>query len=59
MTYTRSQLIDEIQSNYELLIHDDYDEETDMAAADHLAWLNRLSNEQLVDILFDDADMLH
>ena len=57
MTYTRSDLIDEIQSSYELLIHDDFDAEHDMSATDHWHWLNSLSTEQLVDIL-DDDDLL-
>ncbi len=55
MTYTREQLISAIQSEYEFLIHDDYDADTDMSAADHLEYLNTLNVEQLIDVADCDA----
>lgn len=50
----RSQLIDELQANYELLIHDDFDSAVDMSAADHLTFLHTQSDKQLADLLLDD-----
>ena len=55
MTYTRDQLITAIQSEYEHLIHDDYDADTDMSASDHLKYLNSLNTEQLIDAI--DCDV--
>lgn len=50
MTYTRSQLINALQSEYAELIHDDYDPDVDLSAADHLEYLNTLNIEQLIDV---------
>ena len=55
MTYTRYQLIHALQSEYELLIHDDFDPAVDMSASDHLAYLNTLNVEQLIDVTDCDA----
>ena len=49
MTYTRNQLITALQHEYEFLIHDDFDPDTDMSADDHLDYLNTLSDAELVD----------
>jgi len=48
MTYTRDQLITALQHEYEFLIHDDYDPDTDMSADDHLAYLQTLSDADLI-----------
>ena len=55
MTYTRDQLIHAIQSEYEHLIHDDFDADNDMSASDHLEYLNSLNTEQLIDVTDCDA----
>lgn len=49
MTYTRDQLISALQHEYDYLIHDDFDPDTDMSASDYLAYLNTLSVSELVD----------
>jgi len=49
MTYTRQQLIDALQREYEFLIHDDFDPDVDMSADEHLAYLNSLSIDELID----------
>ena len=48
MTYTRDQLITAIQSEYEFLIHDDYDPDTDMSPDEHLSYLQSLSLDDLI-----------
>ena len=48
MTYTRDQLITALQHEYEFLIHDDFDPDTDMSAGDHLEYLNQLSDYELI-----------
>ena len=50
MTYTRDQLISALQNEYEFLIHDDFNPDTDMSADDHLEYLNQLSVSELVDM---------
>lgn len=55
MTYTRDQLITAIQSEYEFLIHDDYDPDTDMSPDEHLSYLQSLSLDDLIaDTATDD-----
>ena len=49
MTYTRDQLITALQHEYEFLIHDDFDPDTDMSASDHLDYLNTLSDSELIE----------
>ena len=56
MTYTRDQLINALQNEYEYLIHDDYDPDTDMSASEHLDYLNSLNVEQLIDATDCDAE---
>jgi hypothetical protein len=56
MTYTREQLINALQNEYEYLIHDDYDPDTDMSASEHLDYLNSLNVEQLIDATDCDAE---
>ena len=47
MTYTRDQLIQSLQSEYEFLIHDDFDSDNDLTADQHLEWLHTLADEEL------------
>ena len=47
--YTRQQLIDALQHEYEYLIHDDFDPDVDMSSEEHLEYLKSLSVEQLID----------
>tara|TARA_A100001391_G_scaffold195297_1_gene172459 strand:+ start:60 stop:263 length:204 start_codon:yes stop_codon:yes gene_type:complete len=49
MTYTRDQLISALQHEYEFLIHDDFDPDTDMSASEHLDYLNTLSVSELLE----------
>ena len=56
MTYTREQLINALQNEYEYLIHDDYDPDTDMSPSEHLDYLNSLNVEQLIDATDCDAE---
>ena len=49
MTYTRDQLISALQHEYEYLIHDDFDPDTDMSASEHLDYLNTLSDSELIE----------
>jgi len=47
--FTRQQLIDALQREYEYLIHDDFDPDVDMSADEHLAYLNSLSIDELIE----------
>ena len=47
MTQTREQLIQSLQSEYEYLIHDDFDADNDLTAEQHLEWLSTLADEEL------------
>ncbi len=49
MTYTREQLINALQHEYEYLIHDDFDPDYDMSASEHLDFLNTLNVERLIE----------
>ena len=49
MTYSRDQLINALQHEYEYLIHDDFDPDSDMSASEHLDFLNTLNVEQLIE----------
>ena len=49
MQYTRQQLIDALQHEYDYLIHNDFDPDVDMSSDEHLEYLNSLSVEQLID----------
>ena len=46
--YTRQQLIDALQAEYEQLIHDDFDDEQDFTLDEHLDYLNAMSYDELV-----------
>jgi diadenosine tetraphosphatase ApaH/serine/threonine PP2A family protein phosphatase len=48
MKYTRAQLIDALQNEYEYLCHDDFDPDVDMTMEEHLEWLDTLTIEELV-----------
>ena len=54
--YTRQQLIDALQHEYEYLCHDDFDPDVDMSSDEHLVYLNSLSVEQLIDETDTDDD---
>ena len=56
MTYTREQLINALQHEYEHLIHDDFDPTTDMSASEHLEYISSLNVEQLIDATDCDAE---
>lgn len=56
MTYTREQLINALQHEYEFLIHDDFDPVTDMSASEYRDYLNSLNVEQLIDATDCDAE---
>ena len=47
--YTRTQLIDALQHEYEYLCHEDYDPDVDMSPSDYVDYLCTLSVEQLID----------
>jgi hypothetical protein len=49
MTYTRDQLITALAAEYSFLCHDDFDPDVDMTDTEHLAYLNSLTVEQLID----------
>ncbi len=46
--YTRQQLIDALQAEYEQLIHDDFDDEQDFTLDEHLEYLKAMSYDELV-----------
>ena len=48
MKYTRAQLIDALQHEYEYLCHDDFDPDVDMTMEEHLEWLDTLTLEELI-----------
>ena len=48
MTYSKAQLVDALQNEYEYLCHDDFDPETDMSMEQHLEWLKTLTVEELI-----------
>lgn len=54
--YSREQLIAALQHEYEFLCHEDFDPDIDMSASEHLAYLNSLSTEELVNETDCDAD---
>ncbi|QBQ74945.1 hypothetical protein RW110999_067 [Cyanophage S-RIM4] len=49
MTYTKQQLIDALQKEYEWLCHDDFDPEEDLSLEEHLEMLQELSYDELVE----------
>jgi len=50
MTYTKEQLINALQREYEYLTHDDFNPFEDMTAEEHLEWLHTLPWEDLVEV---------
>ena len=48
MNYTREQLIDALQREYEYLCHDDYDPDVDIPPEDYRFLLKDLTIEELV-----------
>lgn len=48
-TYTKQQLIDALQKEYEWLCHDDFDPEEDLSLEEHLEMLQELSYDELVE----------
>lgn len=56
MKYTRQQLIDALQHEYDYLIHDDFDPDVDMTLEEHLQWLHTLTIEELVEETSTDED---
>ena len=49
MTYTKQQLVDALQKEYEWLCHDDFDPEEDLSLEEHLEMLQELSYDELVE----------
>ncbi len=48
MTYTRSQLISALHSEYEFLCHDDFDPDVDMSPSEYLTHLQTMSLDDLI-----------
>ena len=48
MTYTRSQLISALHSEYEFLCHDDFDPDVDMSPSEYLTHLQSMSLDDLI-----------
>jgi len=49
MNYTKEQLIDALQREYEWLCHDDFDPDEDLTMEEHLDMLQQLSYDELVE----------
>ena len=49
MNYTKQQLIDALQREYEWLCHDDFDPDEDLTMEEHLDMLQHLSYDELVE----------
>ena len=49
MNYTKEQLVDALQREYDYLCHDDFDPEEDMSIEEHLEWLKSLSYDDLIE----------
>jgi hypothetical protein len=56
MNYTKQQLVDALQHEYEYMIHDDYDPDVDMTLEEHLEWLHTLTIQELVEETSTDED---
>ena len=61
MTYTRQQLINALNYEHILLIHDDFDADCDMTADEHLAYVSTLSDAELISEADTDdiAEFIH
>jgi len=49
MNYTKEQLVDALQHEYDYLCHEDFDPDVDMTLEEHLEWLNTLTLEELIE----------
>lgn len=49
MNYTKEQLIDALQREYDYLCHDDFDPDVDMTLEEHLEFLKSLTYEELLE----------
>ena len=49
MNYTKQQLIDALQREYEWLCHDDFDPDEDLTMEEHLKMLQELPYDELVE----------
>ena len=56
MTYSRDQLINALQHEYEHLISEDYDPNNDMSASEHLEYINSLNIKELIDATHCDDE---
>ena len=56
MTYTKEQLINALQREYEYLTHDDFNPFEYMTAEEHLEWLHTLPWEDLVEVTCTDEN---
>ena len=49
MKYTKEQLVDALQHEYDYLCHEDFDPDVDITLEEHLEWLNTLTLEELIE----------
>ena len=49
MNYTKEQLVDALQREYDYLCHDDFDPDVDMTLEEHLEFLKSLTYEELLE----------
>ena len=49
MNYTKEQLVDALQHEYDYLCHEDFDPDVDITLEEHLEWLNTLTLEELIE----------
>jgi len=54
MNYTKEQLVDALQHEYDYLCHEDFDPDVDMTLEEHLEWLNTLTLEELIEETWTD-----
>ena len=57
MTYTKEQLIDALYNEYEYLIHDDFDPDTDLSPPQYLDMLKEMNYDELVEETQTDANL--
>jgi len=56
--YSVEQLITALQAEWEVLIHDDFEEGVDMTMEEHLTYLQTLTHSQLIEEVGADEDYL-
>ena len=56
--YSVEQLITALQAEWEVLIHDDFEEGVDMTMEEHLTYLQTLTHSQLIEEVDADEDYL-